>query len=208
MSLRNIQLEQDVIYETIVTTYNEKLKPNAAPMGIFLNSENHIIIQPYFQSDTFENLNKNGACMINFTYDPKLFTLSTLFQEELSKEEFIEIQDFNAPILKKCQNNFIALEVLEKRIDKKSFKAYFKCEIVKVNLEKDVIQPFTRAFSLLIEILIHSSRIINFSKEIGKEEEIADLRKLINKHTEIIRRVTQKDSIYNLLLDKIMRKIN
>ncbi|NHJ04600.1 MAG: DUF447 family protein [Candidatus Heimdallarchaeota archaeon] len=208
MSLRNIQLEQDIIYETIVTTYNEKLQPNAAPMGIFLNSENHVIIQPYFQSDTFENLNKNGTCMINFTYDPKLFTLSTLFQEELTKEEFIEIQDFNAPILKKCQNNFIALEVLEKRIDKNSIKAYFKCEIVKVNLEKDVIQPFTRAFSLLIEILIHSSRIVNFSEEIGKEEEIADLRNLINKHTETIRRVTQKDSIYNLLLEKIMKKIN
>ncbi|HUU78698.1 MAG TPA: DUF447 domain-containing protein [candidate division Zixibacteria bacterium] len=208
MSLRNIQLEQGIIYETIVATYDEKLKPNAAPMGIFLNSENRIIIQPYIQSDTFVNLNKNSACTINFTFDPKLFTLCTLFQKELLKEEFEEIQDFNAPILKKCQNNFIALEVLEKSIEKNSLKAYFKCKIVKFNLEKSVIQPLTRAFSLLIEILIHSSRIVNFTKEIVKEEEIADLRSLINKHAEVIRRVTQKNSIYNDLLDKILKKLS
>jgi len=197
------------IYETIVTTSNKQCEPNAAPMGIILDKENNIILQPYLQSDTFQNLWEKERAIINFTQDPKLFTYCTLFQDELSKNAFTKTKNQEDFFLTDCKKQYFVVKVITKKQDEKSGKAFFKCKIIKSEFELLPHLPFTRAFSLLIEILIHSSRLLYFSTESNKTDTILeDLERIILEYAKIIRRVVPEESIYIELLEKILKKLN
>jgi uncharacterized protein len=60
------------IHEVIVTTLSKTGKPHSAPMGI---SEvgNHLLIQPFKPSTTYENLKHHRQCTINYTDDVRVF---------------------------------------------------------------------------------------------------------------------------------------
>lgn len=209
MSSKNLSLLPGVVYETIITTTDEKNKPNGAPMGIILDKDNYIIIRPYVQSDTFQNLWDNELAIINFTEDPKLFTYCTLFQDELPKDAFTHSKNNNGFVLSVCKNNYLVVKILEKKKENNTERAYFKCQIVESNFQLQTYNPFTRAFSLLIEILIHSSRLEFYSNSQNKPIELIDsLGKIIQEHTKVIKRVVPEGSIYLDLLEKIHSKFN
>ncbi len=208
MSSKNLSLLPGVVYETIITTTDRKNKPNGAPMGIHLDKDNYIIIRPFVQSDTFQNLWDNEQAIINFTEDPKLFTYCTLFQDELSEDTFTHCKNNNGFVLTACKNNYLVVKILEKK-KKNTERAYFKCQVVESNFQLQTYNPFTRAFSLLIEILIHSSRLVYHSNSQNKSIELVNsLLKTIQEHTKVIKRVVPDGSIYLNLLEKIHHKIN
>jgi hypothetical protein len=203
----DISLDQNINYETIVSTYNDDGSPNASTMGIILDSNNHIIIKPFLETDTCNNLLKKMECIVNFTQDPKLFVTSTLFQEEFKENQFKKSSSVNAPILKECQNNFLALKVIShEKIA--PYRMSFNCKIIETKSELSIIKPYTRAFSSLIEILIHATRIMVFSKNPVKNYPVIKLLiTQVNFHSNILRRVTEKESIYQTLLEKIETKL-
>ncbi|MFW9922678.1 MAG: DUF447 domain-containing protein, partial [Candidatus Thorarchaeota archaeon] len=164
MNSDSLPLELNVIYEVLVTTINEEGKPNIAPMGVKLVNNGEIIIQPFVQSNTFENMWNKEECILNFTKDPYLFTQSTLFQDELTADVFTKIPDSEIPVLKKCVNNYSVLKVLERSKSEESNRALFKCKIIKTIIVPELGIPYTRAHTLLFEILIHASRIESFTK--------------------------------------------
>ncbi|MHA1211344.1 MAG: DUF447 domain-containing protein [Candidatus Heimdallarchaeota archaeon] len=196
------------VYEAIVTTYNEDGSSNAATMGIIQTMSGEILIKPFKETDTHKNLVRANVCVINYSLDPELYVKSSLFQEEFSADEFIESKHVLAPILKVSQNNHIALEVLKRDETSEELKTIFVCKAKHYNYHHNKPAVFTRAFSSLIEILIHATRIIAFQDQPKKTDEIQNLRSLIEHYSKIIMKVTQKNSYYQVLLEKIQRKIN
>jgi hypothetical protein len=203
----DIPLDQNIIYETIVSTYNDDSTPNASTMGIILDSNKHIIIKPFLETDTCNNLLKRMECIVNFTQDPKLFVTSSLFQEEFKEDQFKKETSVNAPLLKECQNNYVALKVISHE-QIAPYRMSFICKIVKAKSELNISKPYTRAFSSLIEILIHATRIMVFSKNPVKNYPVIKLLiTQVNFHSNIIRRVSEKESVYQTLLEKIETKL-
>ncbi len=205
--LKNVlPLQTDIIYEAIVSTYNFENQPNAAPMGFIIDKEKQVIIKPYKESDTYKNLQHQKACIINITQDPDLFVKSTLFQNSLTKDFFLKSPLVNAPILTDCKKNHLTLKVL--KIKEEEERGVFFCEIIRTNLSKEQKQPHTRAFSSLIEILIHSTRVIHFSRNDGPNNpKVKQLMELIEHHSQIIFRVTQEHSHYQNYVKEILKKI-
>lgn len=207
MSNTNLPFQSEIIYEAIITSYNHQNQPNAAPMGFSLTKEKQVIIRPFKESDTYKNLQHQKKCVVNITNDPDLFVKSTLFQDLLTDEFYINSKIINAPILKACKGNHIALKVIKEKREEE--RGIFYCEIIKVELSRESIQPHTRAFSSLIEILIHTTRVIHFSKTSGPHDpNVKQLRELIEHHSQIISRVTNKDSQFQKYLVKIQEKIS
>ena len=207
MPLEKLNLEENIIYECLVITTADNLQPNIAPMGIIFEKNNIIIIQPFIESDTFSNIMKKRIFTIHFTTDPYLFTISILFQEAFSSSDFKKIPNFDAFRLEKLEENFLIAELIEEVMKDKN-RAKIKCKIIYTNFCPVVCQPFTRAFSLLVEILIDASRIVAFKDNKKHEEKIKALLERINHHSEIIHRVTNENSIYITLLEKILNRIN
>jgi len=208
MSLENLSIIPGVVYETIITTTDKKNKPNGAPMGIILDKDNFIIIRPFVQSGTFQNLWDSELAIINFTEDPKLFTYCTLFQDELLEDAFTYCKNHNGFVLSTCKNSNLVVKIIEKMNEKNTERAYFKCQIIESNFQLQALSAFTRAFSLLIEILIHSSRLVFYSTSQNKPIKLIDnLGTLIQEHTKVIKRIVPDDSIYIDLLEKIHNKL-
>jgi hypothetical protein len=207
MTTATLPFEIGVIYEAIVTTYTLENKPNAAPMGFILHNDGKITLACYEGSDTHQNLQTQEEGIINITNDPELFVKSTLFQETFVPDDFLPSKMIKAPILKSCEKSYIALKVVKEL--KEDEKSLFVCEVNHYELNKYVIYPYNRAFSSLIEILIHTTRIIPFAQSRGvNDPEVRRLLDLINHHSEIITRVTGKNSPYMGYLDEIMDKIS
>ena len=207
MNEKTFSMEPGIIYESIVTTSNMSNEVNAAPMGIYQDQENYIIIRPFTQSDTYQNLWAKEKAIINFTKDPALFTYCTLFQDELISDDFIK-DDEGDFILSNSQKQYLKVEVVEKKLLENSERAYFRCKILKSELQIEDYQPFTRAFSLLVEILIHASRVTYFSTlDEQPLDLIQELQQSIVEHSKVIKRVVPTESIYCDLLRKILRKL-
>ena len=207
MSITTLPFQSEIIYEAIITTFDRKNKPNAAPMGFTITKEKQVIIRPFKESDTYKNLQHQKACIVNITNDPDLFVKSTLFQDLLTDEFYNKSKVINAPILKACKGNHIVLKVANETEEDE--RGIFCCDIIKAELCKENVQPYTRAFSSLIEILIHTTRVIHFSKFNGpNDSNVKYLRELIDHHSQIISRVTNKDSQFQKYVEKILAKIS
>ena len=205
MSNTNLPFQSEIIYEAIITSYNQQNQPNAAPMGFSITKEKQVIIRPFKESDTYKNLRHQKKCVVNITNDPDLFVKSTLFQDLLTDEFYFKSKIINAPILKACKGNHIALKVIKEKGEEES--GIFYCEIIKVELSRESTQPYTRAFSSLIEILIYTTRVIHFSKTSGPHDpKVKQLREFIEHHSQIISLVTNKDYQFKKYLLKIQEK--
>ncbi len=207
MSNTTLPFQSEIIYEAIITTFDQKNKPNAAPMGFTITKEKQVIIRPFKESDTYKNLQHQKACIVNITNDPDLFVKSTLFQDLLTDEFYNKSKMINAPILKACKGNHIVLKVANETEEEE--RGIFYCDIINAELCKENVQPHTRAFSSLIEILIHTTRVIHFSKiKRPNDSNVKQLRELIKHHSQIISRVTNKDSQFQKYVEKILAKIS
>jgi hypothetical protein len=113
-----------------VTTADKKGQPNAAAMGIIFGKDGRLTIKPYFSSDTFRNIKSTGIFAVNFTQDPALFTLATLFQNELTSSSFVISKKEKIPVLRKCAGTYLMVKVLTEKIDQDKDRGIFICEII------------------------------------------------------------------------------
>jgi hypothetical protein len=61
-----------MIIESILTTMNGSGRVNFAPMGVEWG-EDEIVIKPFLETTTFQNLRETGAAVVNLTDDVMLF---------------------------------------------------------------------------------------------------------------------------------------
>ena len=100
-SLDDLGFHKGSIGETVVSTYDADGQPNAAPMGVVIESDERLLIRPYILSLTYRNLQAKRCAVVNVTSNPETFYL-TAFKEanpdgKLSPELFKKAEDIPFP---------------------------------------------------------------------------------------------------------------
>ena len=176
----------DGIYEVILGSNGEK--PNLAPIGI-IKEGNVLKSKIYMNTLTFSNLLKKPKCSINIVHDANLFF--DAFFGSIEPSSFID----EIPIIEK--EVVLLASCKYKKIENPT---YFFYEIVDYKKYSDNFTAFNRGSSMLIDLLVHISRLDIYSKE-----EIEKYLPIIKYEIEIIRK-TSPSSIKNI--SKIMEIIS
>jgi len=166
MTVSLIQLSQlgfsvgDVV-ETIVTTLSSSDVPNAAPMGVWIDSGGALTLHPYEGSTTAENIKQRGVAVINVTQNPQIF-LATAFKEELPGLKippFEPAKKINAPRLQGMPA-YLEVQMNSKQTDEPSarFQEY-SCNVKHLEVEIPFPVVHSRARCAAIECIIHATRI-------------------------------------------------
>lgn len=195
IDLSLIGMEKGRQYETIITTKNTDNTFNAAPIGVICSGPDIIVIRIFKGSHTLDNIIENREFIVNITYDPELFAVSTL--QNLPQDSFDEdmtLKDADAYF--KCE--VISLIEAVKQSDpikKKDEAIVIKSKVTELVINKNT-KAFNRGFSYVIESLTNFSRFDNVS-DAQKEDYLNKFREAYR----VVKKVGRIDDI------KAMREI-
>lgn len=197
--LKTLNLKPGFIYEILCGTYSPNRVPNLAPMGIRLDNE--LVLAPYVTTQTYKNLETARCCSMNFSENAWIFAWACFEKERL--QPYLSVgKKSQCPVL------LDALAIVECKIEQivttsDKTRPLVICRPIHVELQ-DKFVPFTRAFSLLVEMLIHATRITPF-KDLGDLRKVQELKQDILKYSRIIQRVanTEFPAIVNYILKKV-----
>ena len=204
-NLESLNMFKGQLYETIVTTQNNELIINAAPIGVICKDSNHIVIHLDNCVHTQQNIIENGELIINITKDPLIFTYSTI--GELDGEYFDEFNGF--PMIKDSLGFFKAHVI--KTIEKKRENDYnngignvVTCEVEDIYIrENNEVVPLNRAMNAVIESLVYYCRFDHKYKD--KQDIIWTHMKELNRVCQKVGNESEKKSM-KLILDKMREK--
>ncbi len=204
---KKLDLIPNVIYETIVSTYNKNNTPNAAPMGIKIDKRKNVLISPFTSSQTYKNLDEQKCGVINITTDPLVF-LKTAFKEndsiKLLQSWFIEAKCVNAPKLKNV-NAHIEFCVIEKEMESNN-RARFICKTKFIDVVNQITPIYCRAYFAVIESIIHSTRIKMYIEQ--KNTEMANrLKKLVYHYYDITKKISP-NTVHMEIMDQLLELID
>lgn len=202
--LSKLNLKPNYIYETILTTYTEDNIPNAAPMGIILIDNQTVIISPFLSTQTYKNIEKHRCAVINFTYDLEIFFQSTFnpHRPKLPFQFFEKATKINAPRLKKA---IAWIEVKIREIQKNEIRARIIGEVVEWDIGTIPFQPINRGFNLVLESIVHTTRVIEFENDL---EKVKPLVNLIKQYQRLIKKVAPDGKLVEIIeqIQKIIEK--
>ena len=209
-NLYDLGFLKDTIGETIVSTYDADGQPNAAPMGVVIESDERLLIRPYISSLTYRNLQAKRCAVVNLTSNPELFYL-TAFKEanpdgKLSPELFEKAETVDAPRLR-TTDAFVEVLVAETG-SFNSERAEFLCNVKLVKASKALPKVYCRAQFATIEAIIHATRIKPFLRGDKQEQERAfRLLELVEICSDIVNR-TAPNSRYSEIMADLTQRIN
>ncbi len=194
-----LNLTPGLLYEVLCGTYTPNELPNLAPMGIRLNHE--LVLFPYITSQTFKNIEKTQSCSLNFSDDAWIFTWAC-FEKDRVKPFLKAGLHTNSPVLLGAT---AVVECKIKQITSTSdeSRCAVKCQPIYVKVQPKFV-PFTRAFSLIVEMLIHATRIAHF-KALGDKNKVHELKQYILYYAQIITRVARTD--YPIIAEYILKQV-
>ncbi len=177
--LPDLGYTKGLIFETIVSTFNEHEQPNAAPMGTIMENDSQIVIKLYNTSLTHKNLQTSKCAAINITSNIDLF-YKTAFKEnnpigKLPADWFVKAETVNAPRLKTSDATIEVAVADMKPIDAE--KTVVICNVKHISATKNLPQAYCRAFPATVEAIIHATRIKAFLA--GNEKQKAQAKKLL-----------------------------
>jgi uncharacterized protein len=168
MALSSIGICRGSLSEVIVTTYHSDGAPNAAPMGVLGLSGDNILLRVHRDTDTFENIRREGCCVVNIVFDPLLFLRCALVGRHMGSEvvetlDVLRAEVVSAPYIK-AANAYVEAELLSceyvNREDSFGPASVAKMTLNAVNTV--VLSPFpmapNRGFFAAIEIAVLLSR--------------------------------------------------
>ena len=208
-NLKDLGFSENVIVETIVSTYNQDGQPNAAPMGATMQDEQTVILRLFNSSLTFKNLQLNRCAVINVTSNIDLF-YKTTFKETnpdgtLPQEWFEKAQTVNAPRLH-AADAIIEVSVLDvKPIDADRTQA--TCQVKMVKTTNAPPKAYCRAFSATLEAIVHATRVKAFVGNKNKREELDKLLTLIGDCNNVVNK-TAPNSRYCEIMTELNSLIN
>jgi hypothetical protein len=178
-NLTDLGFSKGVIVETIISTYNAKGQPNAAPMGTTMETEHRTTIKLYNSSSTLKNLKTNPHAVVNVTSNIDLF-YKTAFKEAnpqgtLPAEWFEKAETVNAPKLSTADATIEVSVADMKAIDAERTEA--TCDVKLIKATKTLPQAYCRAQFATIEAIIHATRVKVFLA--GNEKQKAQAKKLL-----------------------------
>ena len=201
-SLDFLNMFNGQLYETIVTTQNNKTVKNAAPIGVICKDSNHVVIHLDNCVHTHLNILENGELIVNIIKDPLIFTYSTL--GELDDKYFDEFNGF--PMIKDSLGFFKAhvIKIREKKRENDyndGIGHIVTCEVEDIYIsDYNEIVPLNRAMNAVIESLVYYCRFDHKYKDIQKE--IWTHMKELNRVCQKVGNESEKKSM-KLILDKI-----
>ncbi|MFQ6135748.1 MAG: DUF447 domain-containing protein [Candidatus Hydrothermarchaeales archaeon] len=160
---------EGTISECIVTTYNEDGSPNAAPMGI-LREGKFVVMKIHTFSDTYRNLLREKACILNILFDSVLFLKSAIMGQgkgerelEVGLEEVRNAEHVKAPYITNANAYIELLLSSHKELEKRDRYgrariSLVKCEIKSINVIKKHPVVINRGLYAAIELAILLSR--------------------------------------------------
>ena len=203
--LAKLNLNPGYIYETIVTTYNPQDKmPNAAPMGIAFHDEKTVVISPYMTTQTFKNIQQTRYAVINFIYDLDTFFESAFGtnKPKLPLHRFKPSKKVPVPGLKDA---FAYVEVETLEIQKDASRAKIIAEIKTWDVGQIPCFPINRGYNLVLESIIHATRIVEFRDD---EKLVGPLITLIKQYSTLVTKVAPEGKLVALMaqLENLIEK--
>lgn len=196
------------ISETIVSTYNAKGEPNAAPMGTTMVGENQLAVNIFNSTKTFQNLQTSRCCVVNVTSNIDIF-YRTAFKEanqggHLPLEWFQKAQAVNAPKLRMSDAAVEGSVCHIGPIDSDRSQTVLDAEhtVAKESLPK----VYSRAFGATLEAIVHATRVKVFINNKNEQEKVPKLLTLISNSSDVVLR-TAPNSRYAEIMADLNRRI-
>ena len=161
-----------MILETIVTTMNGQGAINFAPMGVEWGDE-RIVLKPFLETTTFQNLRETGAAVVNITDDAMLFAQGAISSPQFP---YIPAQRVKGVVLEAaCSWREVAVE----RIDATPPRSRIDARVVHQGTRREFI-GFNRARHAVLEAAILATRTHLVPQE-QITEEYARLQVIVDK---------------------------
>jgi len=205
-------LKEGCLYEILATTFsikNEEIIPNASCMGIRLQDNKTVVINPYQNTLTYKNLKENCLICINFLENIYLYTLAALKGPYLSEKlrvfpiEYYNYYNLNRdtkikkstikmPYIKNAWAVLICESINESSIIKiddfgEVNLPIFTLKVLSILKFKISYNFFNRAENLTLETIILTTRL-KVAYEKKKVDLIKSYQKKIEDTIQIIRR--------------------
>jgi len=192
------------IYETILSTYNDDGRPNAAPMGIIFTKRKKVCMRLYRGSQTLVNILARKCAVANITSDPILFYKTALKEETRSPtRSYSKAEMVNAPLLKDA-DGYLEMRLIRSIPGKEKIDVEF-C-VKKFSRRKVTARFHSRAAHALIESTIHATRVREYLSK-GNRRKATPLIRMINHYKDVIERVSP-DSDYASAIKELQSSIH
>lgn len=209
-NLASLGFLKGAIMETIVSTYDVKGLPTAAPMGVKTEDMRHVIVRPYTSTLTYKNLQSRKCAVINVTSNPELF-YRTAFKEanpegKIPLKWFEKAETVDAPKLRQAEA-FVEVSVANIRLVDTE-RAEILCNVQLIRASSLLPQAYCRATFATIEAIIHATRVKLFlAGDRQKREQAYRLMKLIDHYNAMVQRVAP-NSPYSAVMTNLTERID
>ena len=209
--LTDLGFSKGAIVETIVSTYGSDGKPNAAPVGMIMQDEQHLTVDLFNSSQTCRNIKANRYAVINLTGDIEFFYRSA-FKEanpngKLPAEWFQRAQLVNAPTLSLAEASIeVSVERLELTGARGIMKTRAILKVESITATSKYPQAFSRAMSLTLEAIIHATRVKVLINDEKPQNRVAKLLEVISDCHQVVNRVAPNSS-YSQIMDDLTQRI-
>jgi len=209
VKLTDLGFLKGIIAECIVSTYNINGKPDAAPMGVIMEDEQHLIVNLFNSSTTCSNIKANRCAVVNLTSNIEVF-YKTAFKEanpdgKLPQEWFEQAKAVNAPKLRFADAT-IDVSVTD-MTSIGTLKTRVVCNVELVQATLMFPQVYCRAMAATLEAIIHATRVKAFLNNEGEQKQVSKLMELIDNCNDVVNRVAP-NSVYSLVMADLMKRID
>ena len=197
--LNRLGVENNYVFEAIVTTCSVDGTPNAAPMGIRFVSggtgddEKKVLIKPFNSTTTYRNLSTEREAVINISSDLAIFYESA-FKRQVrhdikSKIAFNPSKTVKPPRLKGCDAYLeVSVESVTDDISEENNRSQILCHVKSIHLQNPRAKLYCRAPYVLFEAIVHATRV-NQLRSQGLADQADELMRLIERYCKLIQRL-------------------
>ncbi len=204
-SMADLGFSKGLIAETVVSTYNTRGQPNAAPMGVTMENEQRLALRIYTSSLTYRNLQAKRCAVVNVTSDPEMF-YRTAFKEanpkgKVPSEWFEKAETVDAPRIRAADAHVEVTVADMAAFDAE--RAEVTCEVKLVKAQNVLPKAYCRASSATIEAVVHATRAKAFfaQSDRQKREQAVRLMEKIRQCHDVVNRVAPHSRYSEIMAD-------
>jgi hypothetical protein len=209
VKLTDLGFRKGMCCETIVSTYNHDGTSNAAPMGLKLLDEQHLLMSIFNSSSTCRNLKEKKCAIVNLTNDIEVFYKSTLKEVnhggKVPGDWFVKADLVEAPRLRSA-DAVVEVSVAHLEHEGKE-RTQFSCKVERITADCKVPQVYCRAMPLTLEAITHATRVKAFINLPDKQKEASKLIDTIQNHAYVVERVAP-NSDYTRVFEDLQCRID
>ncbi len=199
-------IEEGVVYEVIVSTYNDRGSPTAAPMGIIFKNPSSFVIKPYLSTATYRNLELRRVGVVNFTRDLLVF-LESAFKgyvepRALSSNGFSSAHSVRAPRLMDAE---LWLEFKAKSFSGKGERLTVLCSVESVEDGLANVKPFSRGDFAALECMIYGTKVLALREE--PLEDLSEIARLLILYRRLAGKVAPR-GVASKVVDEVYRIVS